>query len=163
MLVSRLLLLMTLETNLSSVALQIMLTVLLKEGFFMNVFLCFVQFYLHQHDEIPKMKETGFAVPPSLHTLVAVDRSEVIVVNNQKADSVLLISFSQSSLIHLRNKKNNLTQVKNLPQPYGDCVIGAIPVSNCLMKCEAETLMELCGCLDLYMSQGAQGQLFVLF
>ena len=44
-------------------------------------------------------------------------------------------------------------QIKNLPSPYGDCEEkDPVPVSRCKMKCKTQTLVELCGCRDVYMT-----------
>ncbi len=43
-------------------------------------------------------------------------------------------------------------QITNLPEPYGTCVeSNLVPVSQCLLDCKTEKVIQECGCHDVYM------------
>ena len=42
-------------------------------------------------------------------------------------------------------------QLLNLPDPFGDCVVNAAPISDCQLECEAEHVNKICQCTQPYM------------
>ena len=52
---------------------------------------------------------------------------------------------------------SELTQVRNLPYPYGDCEANyPEPVSDCQLRCQTEAVANGCDCVDVYMQHHQQ-------